>query len=113
MDANYNPQGWTIIKLYENEKAFYKIFATWRDDDRWRLSSGAKDLSLLSQEGDVLVWPQASGSTYYLPIEGENCCNSYQSGILENIKNHCDKECVAFDIIHLKDFTEWKGNLAD
>lgn len=100
MSAVHRPDGWAILKFSDDGKVVYKVFATWRwDNDKWRLSSGAKDLSELSKLDGEYVWPQASGSTYHLPIEGEHCSTPYQSAVLDNIKAKCIKENIEFEII--------------
>lgn len=63
MPTNYYPVGWTMLKFTYTEEVVYKIFATWRwSNEEWKLSSGAADLSSITKTGDILVWPQASGS---------------------------------------------------
>ncbi len=104
MPRHHHPDGWTILKLVDRGSVVYKIFATWRwNNDKWRLSSGAADLSGLSRKGEEFIWPQISGSTYHLPIGGENCCTFYQSTVLENIKARCDNEKIAYEIVSLSE----------
>lgn len=89
------PEGWTILKFEDGERIVYKIFATWRkENDKWRLSSGAPDLTALKKEGDKFVWEQASGSIYHLPAEGEHYHTMYQKQVLESIKSSCIKQNV-------------------
>ena len=104
MPTSHHPDGWTILKFIEGEKVVYKIFATWRwDNDIWRLSSGAEDICELSKIGDEFIWPQASGSTYHLPVDGEHCYTAYQGMVLENIKKRCVDEEIEFEIVRLSD----------
>lgn len=104
MPTHHHPDGWTILKFADGGNVVYKIFATWRwDNDKWRLSSGASDLSGLSRNGEEFIWSQTSGSTYHLPVGGENCCTFYQGTVLENIKARCDKEKIAYEIVSLSE----------
>lgn len=100
--TNYYPVGWTILKFTYTEEVVYKIFATWRwGNEEWRLSSGATDLSSITKTGDTLVWPQASGSIYHLPLDGENCYTFYQGSVLEKIRVSCEKENIGLEVISL------------
>lgn len=105
MATHHHPDGWTILKFVEGDGVVYKIFATWRwDNDKWRLSSGTTDLSGLSKNGGEFIWLQTSGSIYHLPVGGENCCTSYQSMVLENIKERFDNEKIEYEIVSLSEF---------
>jgi hypothetical protein len=96
------PDGWTILKFDDGEKIVYKIFATWREEnDKWKLSSGAPDLSALKKEGDKFVWKQASGSIYHLPVDGELSYTEYQGQVLESIKSSCIKQNVHLSILEI------------
>jgi hypothetical protein len=105
MSKSYHPDGWTVLKFTDNGIVIYKIFATWRwDNDRWRLSSGANDLSGLMRVGDEFIWPQASGSVYHLPIDGEHCSTLYQSAVFDNIQEKCINENIEYEILNLRDY---------
>lgn len=111
MPISHHPDGWTILKFIDGETVAYKIFATWRwENDKWRLSSGAEDLSGVSRNGDEFIWPQASGSTYHLPVGGEHCYTAYQGMVLENIKTRSIEEKIEFEIVSLNDFFALKYN---
>lgn len=102
MSTIHCPDGWTILKFEDGEKIVYKIFATWRrEDDKWRLSSGAPDLTALKKEGDKFFWEQASGSIYHLPAEGEYCHTEYQRQVLESIKRSCINQSVNLSIVEI------------
>ncbi|MBU2969218.1 hypothetical protein KO527_07660 [Pseudoalteromonas sp. C2R02] len=81
----YTPQGWIILKFTTESDYYFKVFASWREDDRWRLSSGAKNPPELSGCGKYWVWPQESGSCYHLPVHGEGGCSFYSEHALNNI----------------------------
>lgn len=102
MHIEYFPDGWTIVKFNDGQKLIYKIFATWRGgNERWRLSSGAKNFDNLTINGNVFIWPQNSGSVYHLPEDGENDCTPYQEDVLESIRIKCANDNVEFEIISL------------
>ncbi len=52
------PEGWVVLRIPPDEKeervGVFKIFASWRQDDRWRLSSGTGTLSTIARQGDFL-----------------------------------------------------------
>ncbi|ABO92310.1 hypothetical protein KAM338_28970 [Aeromonas caviae] len=85
------PEGWVVLRIPPDEKeervGVFKIFASWRQDDRWRLSSGTGTLSTIARQGDFLVWKQSSGNDYWLPFDGENGMTFYTCGVLENMLN--------------------------
>ncbi|WP_026970853.1 hypothetical protein [Aliagarivorans marinus] len=69
----HSPEGWTVLRFEAPEdRPFYKVFATWRENDRWKVSSGAFDASEAFLDGEYIIWPQASGSTYRLHLDGES-----------------------------------------
>lgn len=82
--ADITPEGWTILRFDLDGDIFYKIFACWRDSDRWRLSSGGKLDSLL-KDANAYTWTQDSGSVYILHADRENGYTYYQSAVLDEI----------------------------
>lgn len=77
--------GWIILKYTEfNKSIYFRIFASWIDDV-WRLSSGSRELPQLSTCGDFWIWPQTSGSCYYLPIAAEDGYTFYTGFVLSSI----------------------------
>lgn len=82
-------QGWIVFKISPREgPVCYKIFSSWRQDDRWRLSSGAYDMSSLTEYGDHFKWLQLSGTVYILPKNGEGGCTFYTGRVFDDI---CEK----------------------
>ncbi|WP_299804989.1 hypothetical protein [uncultured Shewanella sp.] len=78
-------EGWVIVHITRaGEKDIYKVFASWIDGDRWRVSSGTFDKSQLKDQGDEFIWPQASGSVYILPKEGEGLLTAYTCTVLDD-----------------------------
>ena len=102
MTNNRHPQGWTILKFTTQDKVFFRIFATWRwENQKWMLSSGASTTERVIRENNQYIWPQASGSVYHLPMDGENCCTAYQGHVLENILVQTAAEGVIVEIVNL------------
>lgn len=81
----YKPDGWVILKITAPDSAFYKVFASWRENDRWRLSSGSNGLPVISECGKYWMWPQASGSCYHLLLGEENGYTHYTGSKLSEI----------------------------
>ena len=80
---HYKPDGWQVLKYIKKDgTGFFKIFATWRADDRWRLSSGADRLADIEVQDDFLIWHQKSGSVYNLSINRQNYFTHYTQKIL-------------------------------
>lgn len=89
------PEGWVILQyqLPDEDEIIYKIFASWREEDRWRLSSACvpKDLT---DDGDYWRWVQESGSVYYLPKDEEGGSTFYTQTQM-NLKIKIHRECGA------------------
>jgi hypothetical protein len=69
---NIHAEGWILLKYDDPVNGiYYKIFASWRDGDSWRLSSGCQ-LTELIRCGETLKWPQMSGSTYIFDKKDED-----------------------------------------
>ncbi|EKO3808747.1 hypothetical protein NTE10_000607 [Vibrio harveyi] len=82
----HTPEGWTILRFQNPQKEpFYKVFATWRQNDMWKISSGAFDALEAALDGEFIVWPQASGSIYKLPLGEENGYTFFQSLVMNDI----------------------------
>lgn len=81
----HRPEGWVVLTYQLVNEPWYVIFCSWRDNNAWRLSSGSKVLPHLSSCGNYWVWSQQSGSTYKLPIDGENGCTFYTGAILDDL----------------------------
>ncbi|WP_133408056.1 hypothetical protein [Parashewanella tropica] len=79
------PEGWVILKITNDEEnPFYKVFSSWDEpfQDKWRLSSGA-DLCELVENEKAYIWPQSSGSVYWLPKGAQGNCTLSNSQKLE------------------------------
>lgn len=85
----YETEGWVVLKFDDLKNGvFYKIFASWRLNERWRLSSGAHDISELEDCGDHWKWAQSSGSCYILPKDGEDGFTFYTGHQLDLIMSY-------------------------
>ncbi|WP_100913724.1 hypothetical protein [Pseudoalteromonas spongiae] len=94
------PDGWVILKITTAKSTFYKVFASWQENDRWRLSSGSEAPPEISKCGKYWIWPQASGSCYHLLVNEENgytyytgnklseilACSNNKGGLIERVK---------------------------
>jgi hypothetical protein len=88
----YNAEGWTLIRFKETDKKpFFKIFASWSRDDRWRLSSGSDQAVFIKRSLNEFEIHQSSGSVYVLPISEEGYATHYAMMILEHIINEARK----------------------
>lgn len=98
------PEGWVVLRFEAPEdRPFYKVFATWRENDRWKVSSGAFDASEVTVDGEHVIWPQASGSTYKLPLGEENGYTFYQGRVMENIAKQSQAHGVRMMKVALRD----------
>ncbi len=104
MTNNRHPDGWTILKFTTNEGVFYKIFATWRwGNEEWILSSGAESVHNMTEEDSKYIWPQASGSIYHLPKDGERGFTFYQGQAMEGIIAKSIALGATVEIVKLQD----------
>jgi len=81
----YTPDAWVLVEIKSKEYGdSKKIFAGWYGgylgSDSWKLSSGNASMT---EDGEYLVFPQASGSTYRCH---KNCqrMTGYMSSIWAN-----------------------------
>ncbi len=80
------PERWLILKFPQDKgSCIYKVFSSWTYDDVWWLSSGANSLEDICLLGNVLIFPQASGSIYRLPIDAEGEGTLYAMTMLKRI----------------------------
>jgi hypothetical protein len=86
----------------KKEGVYYKIFGSWREGGKWRFSSGCK-LTDLIEKGDMLEWPQNSGSIYYLPRLEEDGYTYYSGNVLQGILNLSGHDGVTIERVKLSD----------
>ncbi len=100
----FKAEGWFILKVSPpDESVFYRVFASWRLSNAWRLSSGAEDLSTLVDKDDYFEWPQLSGSVYILPKQGEGGATFYTQGVLNRIIEDSKSEGATIEIVDISD----------
>lgn len=105
----FKPEGWVVLKSKSEENDnLYLIFGSWREGDRWRLSSGSKSLPHLSDCGNYWIWPQVSGSIYELPVGEENCYTFYTGAVLDNLLAIGYRDGTQLKRISLEDIVEDK-----
>ena len=83
---SYKPDLWTLVRITDQDKnSHVRILASWYGgyggSDSWRLSSGCLEPTI---EGDLIVWPQSSGSTYVV-AKGNIGMSNYTRQILNSI----------------------------
>jgi hypothetical protein len=80
------PERWSIIKITNGEKTYYKVFGSWRggylDGDSWRVNSG---ISLVEEDDDHYYFHGFSGSCYRCYKKGYGVASSYSESVLNNI----------------------------
>ena len=61
----YTPDSWVVLKIYNDEKPFYKVLAGWNggylDGDSWRINSG---ISQVKHDNNYYEFYGKSGSLY-------------------------------------------------
>ena len=102
----YDVEGWVVLKYtVANEKIYYRVFASWRDDnlngESWRLSSGSEELPHLSDCGKYWLWLQVSGSLYKLPTNEEDGYTFYTGQVLTSIIERSGEEGTTIERIKL------------
>ena len=97
------PSGWIVIRISLPEGlAIFKVFSSFVQEERFRLSSGTYDMSELSDKGEYFEWPQASGTVYHLYKEGENDLTNYAEFVFNKIIHDCEIEGVTVEVIPLR-----------
>ncbi len=101
------PNGWTILKFTANQEVLYKIFATWRwGNEEWMLSSGAYSAQDITEDDANYIWPQTSGSIYYLPKDGQRGFTFYQGQVLEGLITKANDAGASVEIVKLQDILQ-------
>jgi hypothetical protein len=86
------PEYWVVLRIENDNGAYYKVFAGWRggylDGDSWKMNSG---ISKVEEDEDFYYFYGASGSCYqcsksrYGLKEGLCYFSPYVQGILETV----------------------------
>ena len=86
------PEHWIVVRIENDNDAYYKIFAGWRggylDGDSWKMNSG---ISEVEEDEDFYYFYGASGSCYQCHKNGYGLkdemyrFSSYVQGTLETI----------------------------
>jgi len=107
----HKPHGWVILKFTSKEEVYFKIFASWRggylEGDSWRLSSGSKELPVLSDCGKYWIWPQESGSCYHLPIKGEGGTSIYTESVLKDILRQEKRSDINIEKMNIREINKY------
>ena len=74
------PVRWKILKIGQDGKILYKVFASWWDS--WRLNSGC--VKVEDAEYSFVVHGY-SGSVYVLRKDGEGVASAYTESIFNNL----------------------------
>ena len=99
------PDGWVVL-TNNNQKNLYFIFSSWKENDRWRLSSGSEVLPNLSKCGKFWLWRQQSGSYYELPVDEENGYTFYTGKILDDLLKSGSSSGMKLERVSLKSITK-------
>lgn len=104
--SEYNPDGWTIVKVTTPDKVIYKVFAAWAGGylhgDNWKLNSGI--VGVLVDDKNVKVTGY-SGSIYNLRKECEGRITTYNMCALSGIIDGAGKQPgCKMESISLEDF---------
>jgi len=93
-DKTYTPDTWTVVKVINGEKFYYRILAGWGGGytygASWKLSSGIEQIV---EEDDRYVISNASGSTYVCR-KGAPQHTSYTMSILKGFQGDIGVENI-------------------
>jgi hypothetical protein len=103
----YRPDQFSIIRINNAGKTFYKIFGSWSggylDGDSWRLNSGVE--SYTEGENGWIDFVGASGSVYECHKYSEGVRSAHNQGVLAEILAKAPEEVDAA-IISYAEFKE-------
>ena len=84
---NYNPHKWLLIKITNNDKAYYKVFCCWYggylDSDSWRICSG---ITRIEENEYSYIFRSINGSEYVCSRNGYGI-SAYGLSIIKNMEN--------------------------
>jgi len=102
----YNPDRWLMVRLSNDGKVHYRVFATWAggylDADEWKLNSG---VTQLKETETHYLFDGSSGSVYKCGKKSYGS-TGYGFGILNNLITKSLDQGTVIDILPEKtDFT--------
>jgi len=102
----YNPDRWLMVRLSNDGKVHYRVFATWAggylDADEWKLNSG---VTQLKETETHYLFEGSSGSVYKCGKKSYGS-TGYGFGILNNLITKSLDQGTVIDILPEKtDFT--------
>ena len=101
MNISQQPDALCILKITDGDHVYYKLFASWRSDDRWKINSG---VSGVTEDENYYYFYGFTGSCYQCAKGFYGTATFYNSMILDNIIEKSD------DMVELMDKkTDWVG----
>ena len=102
----YNPNRWLMVRLSNDGKVHYRVFATWAggylDADEWKLNSG---VTQLKETETHYLFEGSSGSVYKCGKKSYGS-TGYGFGVLNNLITKSLDQGTVIDILPEKtDFT--------
>ena len=102
----YNPHRWLMVRLSNDGKVHYRVFATWAggylDADEWKLNSG---VTQLTETESHYLFEGSSGSVYKCGKKSYGS-TGYGFGVLNNLITKSLDQGTVIDILPEKtDFT--------
>jgi len=102
----YNPDRWLMVRLSNDGKVHYRVFATWAggylDADEWKLNSG---VTQLKETETHYLFEGSSGSVYKCGKKSYGS-TGYGFGVLNNLITKSLDQGTVIDILPEKtDFT--------
>lgn len=103
----YKPDLWLLLKITgPNSEPIFKILGSWYGgfggSNSWRLSSGCLTPEI---DGDSIVWPQSSGSTYEVSLKNIGA-SSYTQNVLASYIDEAEKANISLEVVEFSDFKE-------
>lgn len=103
----YKPDLWVLVKITSNNNpTYFKILGSWyggfTSGDSWRFSSGCLSPQV---DGDNIVWPQNSGSTYHVSKKNVGM-NNYTSNIYSVLCDEARAQGAELTVVEFDDFVE-------
>ena len=95
----YHPDRWLMVRLTNNGKEHYRVFATWLggylDGDAWQLNSGVVSLT----ETEKTYSFNGSSGSLYVCHKNTYGASSYNYGVLDNLIKRSLEQGTVIEIL--------------